>query len=388
MVAGRARSGGRVLVLVGWRSNIGRGDFPISIADVLADAARRRRSRPASSSSWSCGCPARSPARWSAPRWPCPARSPRPIARNPLASPDILGVTAGASAAAVAVIVLGGGFGAVGGLVAAVGLPIAALIGGLLTAALGLRAGLAARASRATGWCWSASGSARCCSLIVHWLLVVGRDLRGRAGHGLAHRHPQRPRLGARGAGRRWRWRCWCRPRWCSRSASARCSSATTPPAASACGSTGARAALLLVAVGLAAVATASRRADRVRRAGRAADRAAAGRRRPPADAGLGGRTGPRSLVVADLVARTALGDRAAGRHRHRRARRPVPALPARPPQPEGPCMTHDSQDRPSDDATPARRPAAGRARPAGLRRRTSSSTGSTSTSSTAPSPR
>ena len=56
------------------------------------------------------------------------------IARNPLASPDILGVTAGASATAVAVIVLGGVGG--GTLGAYVGLPSAALLGGLGTAAL------------------------------------------------------------------------------------------------------------------------------------------------------------------------------------------------------------------------------------------------------------
>jgi iron complex transport system permease protein len=55
------------------------------------------------------------------------------LARNPLASPDFLGITTGAGAAAVTVIVLGGSFGAVGGLVGAVGLPLAALGGGLLT---------------------------------------------------------------------------------------------------------------------------------------------------------------------------------------------------------------------------------------------------------------
>jgi iron complex transport system permease protein len=55
------------------------------------------------------------------------------VARNPLASPDILGISWGAAAAAVAVIVLGGG--AVGAL-ATVGLPVAALLGGLLTAAV------------------------------------------------------------------------------------------------------------------------------------------------------------------------------------------------------------------------------------------------------------
>jgi iron complex transport system permease protein len=49
------------------------------------------------------------------------------FARNPLASPDVLGVTSGASLGAVAVIVLGGS--------AAIGVPFAALAGALLTAA-------------------------------------------------------------------------------------------------------------------------------------------------------------------------------------------------------------------------------------------------------------
>ncbi len=55
------------------------------------------------------------------------------ISRNALASPDILGITAGSSAAAVALIVLGGGS-SFSGLLATLGLPLAALIGGLLTA--------------------------------------------------------------------------------------------------------------------------------------------------------------------------------------------------------------------------------------------------------------
>lgn len=58
------------------------------------------------------------------------------IARNPLASPDIIGLTAGATVGAVAVIVLAGTGGAVGGLAASLGIPAAALIGGLLTAAV------------------------------------------------------------------------------------------------------------------------------------------------------------------------------------------------------------------------------------------------------------
>ncbi|MBL1074001.1 iron chelate uptake ABC transporter family permease subunit [Nocardia sp. 2] len=56
------------------------------------------------------------------------------ILHNPLASPDMLGITAGASVGAVAVIVGGGG--AVTGVVASLGVPLAALTGGLLTAVL------------------------------------------------------------------------------------------------------------------------------------------------------------------------------------------------------------------------------------------------------------
>ena len=62
------------------------------------------------------------------------------FARNPLASPDILGVTEGAAVGAVSVIVLSGATGYGGGLVAGrlqeVGLPLAAFAGGLVTAAV------------------------------------------------------------------------------------------------------------------------------------------------------------------------------------------------------------------------------------------------------------
>jgi len=57
------------------------------------------------------------------------------VARNPLASPDLLGITAGAAAVAVTLIVLGGGATAgLLGVLGAVGLPVAALAGGLLAA--------------------------------------------------------------------------------------------------------------------------------------------------------------------------------------------------------------------------------------------------------------
>jgi iron complex transport system permease protein len=62
------------------------------------------------------------------------------FARNPLASPDILGVTRGSALGAVAVIVLSGASGYGGGLVTGplqtVGVPVAAFAGGLLAATL------------------------------------------------------------------------------------------------------------------------------------------------------------------------------------------------------------------------------------------------------------
>ncbi|GHF29658.1 iron ABC transporter [Amycolatopsis deserti] len=57
------------------------------------------------------------------------------ISRNPLATPDILGVTGGASAAAVAVIVFGGGVYSLASGVTTIGVPAAALVGGLVAAA-------------------------------------------------------------------------------------------------------------------------------------------------------------------------------------------------------------------------------------------------------------
>ncbi|HEX2074389.1 MAG TPA: iron chelate uptake ABC transporter family permease subunit [Geodermatophilus sp.] len=58
------------------------------------------------------------------------------FARNPLAAPDVLGITQGAAVGAVAVIVLGGGSSASGALLGGIGLPVAALLGGLITGAL------------------------------------------------------------------------------------------------------------------------------------------------------------------------------------------------------------------------------------------------------------
>ena len=56
------------------------------------------------------------------------------VARNPLASPDLLGVTAGASLGAVSVLVIaGGGHAGLSGLAATVGMPAAAFTAGILS---------------------------------------------------------------------------------------------------------------------------------------------------------------------------------------------------------------------------------------------------------------
>lgn len=123
------------LVVLAAAANIGRGDFPISLGEVLAvlfgggDSAEQfivlELRLPRTLTGILVGA-----------ALGLSGAITQAVARNPLASPDILGVTAGASAAAVIVIVLGGSNGAIVGFLASVGLPVAALIGGLVTAAL------------------------------------------------------------------------------------------------------------------------------------------------------------------------------------------------------------------------------------------------------------
>ncbi|MET0764670.1 MAG: iron chelate uptake ABC transporter family permease subunit [Blastococcus sp.] len=93
------------------------------------------------------------------------------LARNPLASPDTLGITAGAGAGAVAVIVIGGG--SLGGALSFVGLPVAALAGGLATAvamyALAWRDGVPGLRLILVGLALAAMLTA-----VTSWLLVLG----------------------------------------------------------------------------------------------------------------------------------------------------------------------------------------------------------------------
>ncbi|MGW1998111.1 FecCD family ABC transporter permease [Embleya sp. NPDC001921] len=93
------------------------------------------------------------------------------IARNPLASPEILGVTSGAAVGAVSVIVLGGSYGGVGGSLARIGIPSAAILGGLTAAAavyvLALRGGLSGNRVLLVG-----IGIQALLSSLVSWLLI------------------------------------------------------------------------------------------------------------------------------------------------------------------------------------------------------------------------
>jgi iron complex transport system permease protein len=96
------------------------------------------------------------------------------IARNPLASPDVLGVTAGASLGAVGVLVLaGGGAGGLSGFAALVGMPVAAFAGGLLA---GLAVFLLAWRGRVDGYriVLVGLGISWLATSLVTWLLTLG----------------------------------------------------------------------------------------------------------------------------------------------------------------------------------------------------------------------
>ncbi|PKW13871.1 FecCD family ABC transporter permease [Saccharopolyspora spinosa] len=95
------------------------------------------------------------------------------LARNPLASPDMLGITWGAGTAATLVIVLGGTAGSLAGALANYGLPLVALAGGLITGiavyALAYRRGVDSFRLVLVGVGVSAlAGNA------TYWLLTVG----------------------------------------------------------------------------------------------------------------------------------------------------------------------------------------------------------------------
>jgi iron complex transport system permease protein len=158
-------------LVLGMAVNIGRGEFPISLVEVLTvlvgggDSGQQfivlELRLPRSLTGALVGA-----------ALAVSGAITQSIARNALASPDVIGFTAGASAAAVFVIVVGTGFGGVGGLLASAGLPLAALAGGLLTAtaiyALAWRRGVQGFRLVLIGIGINAMMLA-----VVHWLLVA-----------------------------------------------------------------------------------------------------------------------------------------------------------------------------------------------------------------------
>ena len=115
-----------------------------------------------------------------------------------------------------------------------------------------------ARRVAATGWCWSASASAAMLGSVTSYLLTRAEIFDAQRatvwltgslnGRGWDHVRPAR----------RSRWSCWSRRCWCWRGRCAPCSSATTPQGARRRPSSGRGSASLVVAVALAAVATAA----------------------------------------------------------------------------------------------------------------------------------
>lgn len=93
-------------------------------------------------------------------------------ARNALASPDLLGVTAGASVGAVAVIVLGGGSDGVPGALRSAGVPLASILGGLAAAAVVL-AVLRRTGTRGAAPILVGTGVSAGFSGLVSWLLIA-----------------------------------------------------------------------------------------------------------------------------------------------------------------------------------------------------------------------
>ncbi|MDS1271236.1 iron chelate uptake ABC transporter family permease subunit [Lipingzhangella sp. LS1_29] len=93
------------------------------------------------------------------------------LTRNPLASPDVLGITWGAAVGAVAVIVTAGSAGGVSGLAADLGLPVGALLGGLGAAAvvfaLSWRTGLASDRLLLVG-----VATSLVCANLVYWAMT------------------------------------------------------------------------------------------------------------------------------------------------------------------------------------------------------------------------
>ncbi|MGW1678420.1 FecCD family ABC transporter permease [Saccharopolyspora sp. NPDC002376] len=164
--------GGLVLLLAVFVLNIGLGEYQISPAEVLrtlvGDGDRAQQII-----IWELRMPRSLTALLVGAALGLSGALMQTLARNPLASPDMLGITAGAGTAATVVIVLGGTAGSLAGALADYGLPLVALAGGLLTGfavyALSNRRGIDSYRLVLVGIGVSAlAGNA------TYWLLTVG----------------------------------------------------------------------------------------------------------------------------------------------------------------------------------------------------------------------
>lgn len=124
--------GSLVVLLAAFVVNIGLGEYPISPAQVLATLLGSG-DRADNVIVWELRMPRSLTALLVGAALGLAGALTQTLARNPLASPDMLGITWGAGTAATAVIVFGGAAGSAAGMLAQLGLPLVALLGGLLT---------------------------------------------------------------------------------------------------------------------------------------------------------------------------------------------------------------------------------------------------------------
>ena len=249
------------------------------------------------------------------------------MTRNPLASPDMIGITQGAGTAVVAGIVLGwdGGLGT-----QALGL-LGALATALIVYALAWRRGTTGYRIILVG-----IGVAWICTSATDYLLARGGRFQAQAAARLAGRQPQRPYVGPGRPARRRRWPCCCRRRCCSAGWLRTLQLGDDVATGLGTRVQSVRLAVLLTGVGLVAFATAAAGpvAFVALAAPQIAQRLAGTAWPPPVASGLtGAADGPRQRPHRPY-AHPRHGT--AGRHRHRRARRAGPALAARPRQPRG----------------------------------------------------
>lgn len=121
------------LLVLAIAANVGRGEFPIALGDVL-EVLFGGGQRAQRFVVWELRLPRALTGALVGAALALSGAITQIIVRNPLATPDILGITAGAGVGAVSVIAFGGSYGVLTGALADVGIPVAGLVGGLLSA--------------------------------------------------------------------------------------------------------------------------------------------------------------------------------------------------------------------------------------------------------------